>query len=169
MGFTKSHLFTHWWDPGRNKVKYAFAVCFEEYCIHMSESDMLLLCCMLLSGEMLPTNLLTCDIDLSDHTQFAFLPLLPKGQTIGLCLAFSTYHNLPCIVDCQLGSCFSAALSSHGSLPNYWILSIALEEPITPLVTLQLFLSLILILRSIQLYFQQNDLHPLACPLRKIE
>jgi len=90
MGFTKSHLLTHWWDPIMNKVKHAFAVHFEEYHVCMSESDKLSPGSMLLLGETLPTTLLICEIDLSDHTHLASSPfqltveLPPKGQMIGL-------------------------------------------------------------------------------------
>ena len=142
MGFTKSHLHIHWWHPIMNKVKHAFAVHFEEYHVHMSESDTLLSPgSMLLLGKMLPTNLPICEVDLSDHTHLAsslvlcIVELPPKGQMIGLHLAFNAYHNLLYIVDCQIGSCL-LPFCHLMVIPLTWILSIASEEPITPLVTL---------------------------------
>jgi len=90
MGFTKSCLVTHWWDPIMNKVKHAFAVHFEEYHVQMPEGDKLSPGSMLLLGQTLLTTLLICEIDLSDHTYLASSPfqliveLSPKGQMIGL-------------------------------------------------------------------------------------
>ena len=77
MGFTKSKVLVHWWDPATNQVKHAFAVHFDEHHVRLHEDEKLSPGSMLLSATADKNMVLSeCTINLTMSNHILILKFL---------------------------------------------------------------------------------------------
>ncbi len=136
MGFTRSRVLIHWWDPSTNQVKHAFAVRFDESNNHPSSKDHQSPGSLLLTtNDPSTVHLPECSVDLSllphfESSIFSFTLLIPKAGTPNCCvISFDPYYNMPYISSFQPGTQLAQNLLRFGHhTSTFWILSLNSAE-----------------------------------------
>ncbi len=128
LGFTKSHLIIHWYDPTSNIVKHANAIYFDEYNTPLTVEDKLSHGASILFGNTTPPLGLTSSVDITDlphlgTTPFTIQLTIPcQGSSVGCQITTDTYNKLPYICSFIPDSPLATSSLLHGrSNSSFWM------------------------------------------------